>query len=302
MSPKPKPGATPAQIKLIALEARVKADVGNGFLANVKQLRQDLANESPDIREKLFALVAPEVEADARTAVEDAFEIGRSDALRLLANHNIPDLVGITVKSGDLPVATKSVTLVEGLDTKAADAVTMARRLATAGADPDTYLAPIFAAANSINRAITSSINGAGNEGTLGVSDLAELPTVWVAETDACVECLAYSGQVCDPGDEFPGGLTYGAVSYQTESLEAPPLHPNCRCTIEPLGDQSFADALRREADRSVLRGFSLDSESNSTRIGAAERLLAKGVVAPKSVIAYAQKAVDAGSFPTRNR
>jgi hypothetical protein len=39
-----------------------------------------------------------------------------------------------------------------------------------------------------------------------------------------------------------------------------------------------------------------------ATRIDAAERLIADGVDAPKSVIAYAKRAVTAGEFPTRGR
>lgn len=125
---------------------------------------------------------------------------------------------------------------------------------------------------------------------------------MWVAETNACVECLAYSGRVSKPGKPFPGGLTYGAKSYHPEPVDVPPRHPRCRCTIEPLRDKSYAAALRREADRSVLRGFSLESESMKTRIDAADRLVSRGVDAPKSVIAYARRSIKVGVFPTRSR
>ncbi|MEI5603996.1 hypothetical protein, partial [Streptomyces brasiliscabiei] len=78
--------------------------------------------------------------------------------------------------------------------------------------------------------------------------------------------------------------------------------HPRCRCELEPLVSREYADALRREADRSVLRGFSLESEPMRVRVEAAERLLARGVDAPKSVIAYARRAVKRGEFDTRGR
>ena len=81
-----------------------------------------------------------------------------------------------------------------------------------------------------------------------------------------------------------------------------PPAHPNCRCTVEPLNAPEYAAALRREADRSVLRGFSLESESMGTRVDAARRLIDRGVDAPKTVVAFARRAVRAGEFPTRGR
>ncbi len=142
----------------------------------------------------------------------------------------------------------------------------------------------------------------AGNEGSTAVADAAGLATVWVAETNACVHCLAYSGRIAKAGKDFPGGLTYGAKSYYPDPLPHPPLHPNCRCTVEPLRSVEYATALRREADRSVLRGFSLESESMGVRIDAAKRLVASGVDAPKTVIQYAERAVKRGKFGTRGR
>jgi hypothetical protein len=50
------------------------------------------------------------------------------------------------------------------------------------------------------------------------------------------------------------------------------------------------------------LRGFSLESESMKTRVDAADRLVKRGVEAPKSVVAFARRAVKAGEFPTRGR
>ena len=54
--------------------------------------------------------------------------------------------------------------------------------------------------------------------------------------------------------------------------------------------DAVFLDA----AGRTIL--------SLRVRVDAAERLLARGVDAPKSVIAFARRAVKAGEFPTRGR
>ncbi|WP_369672043.1 hypothetical protein, partial [Enterococcus faecium] len=177
-----------------------------------------------------------------------------------------------------------------------------ARKLARAGADVATVLAPVFKASNVLQRDVTTLVNHAGNKGTAAVADAVGLSTVWVAETNACVECLAYSGRISKPGKPFPGGLTYGAKSYHPDPVDVPPLHPRCRCELEPLVSREYADALRREADRSVLRGFSLESEPMRVRVEAAERLLARGVDAPKSVIAYARRAVKRGEFGTRGR
>ena len=183
-----------------------------------------------------------------------------------------------------------------------AEEISKARKLARAGADEATILAPVSAARNIVERDVVTLVNAAGNAGATAVADAAGLPTVWIAETNACVECLAYSGRVAKPGKTFPGGLTYGAKSYNPEPVAYPPRHPRCRCTVEPLRSGEYAEALRREADRSVLRGFSLESESLKTRIDAADRLVARGVDAPKSVVAFARRAVKAGEFPTRGR
>lgn len=119
---------------------------------------------------------------------------------------------------------------------------------------------------------------------------------MWVPERDACVRCLAYAGlRLLRPGDAFPGGLSYVPEERDSgaEKVKAPPLHPRCRCELQliPRGDSELASAaLRREADRSILRGFSLESESQARRRRAAKVLLASGVNAPKSVKADARR------------
>lgn len=94
--------------------------------------------------------------------------------------------------------------------------IAKARKLARAGADPATVLAPVNAARNTMQRSVTSLVNRAGNAGSTAVADAARLPTVWVAETNACVTCLAYSGVVAKPGKAFPAGRTYGKRSTVT--------------------------------------------------------------------------------------
>jgi len=295
--------ATATQRELLALEAKVLASAGDGWLNSIDEIRRDLANEDVDTRKQVLALIAPKIEAGAKLAVADAFNIGRASALSIIKGQRVGDkiLKAANSKAAKAGPSARAVGTLDGLDARNAEALDLARKLLAAGAELDAVCTPLFAAANSTRASVTSSINMSGNDATTLVADAADLPTVWVAETDACVECLAYSGLAADPGDLFPGGLSYDK-SYNDEDLEAPPLHPNCRCTVEPLGDPSYAEALRREADRSVLRGFSLESEGMATRIRAAKKLIEGGVDAPKSVIDYAKKSVKKGEFATRGR
>jgi hypothetical protein len=58
--------------------------------------------------------------------------------------------------------------------------------------------------------------------------------------------------------------------------------------------------ALRREAERTVARGWS-DTDSKVKRLSAADRLLAHSIL-PKTVKARARADVTAGTFSTRHR
>lgn len=266
----------------------------SSFLTAVEELRRLLAREDPSIREKILKLAAPSIGRDLAAAVGAAWNIGIKDAVTIIGKK---EPKGIAKSAPPAIVALAKIA-----DREVARSIADARKLAKAGADPLVALSKVFEASNTLNRAVTTIIGQAGNAGTTAVADKAGRPTVWVAETNACVTCLAYSGTVAKPGKSFPAGRTYGARSTMNEAKPYPPAHPHCRCTVEPLNDASYAEALRREADRSVLRGFSLSSESMKVRVDAAERLLARDVDAPKSVIAYAQRAVRAGEFSTRGR
>jgi hypothetical protein len=267
----------------------------SGFLDAIDRLRRMLASEDPRLRETVLKLVAPAIGRDLAAAVGAAFTIGISDA--------VEDL-GEDEPKKRLPKYPPAALIAAAQSTQrdVAAEISKARKLARTGADAATVLAPVNAARNIVERDVVTLVNAAANAGATAVADAAGLSTVWVAEVNACVECLAYSGRVAKPGKDFPGGLTYGAKSYNPEPIPYPPRHPRCRCTVEVLRSKEYATSLRREADRSVLRGFSLESESMKTRIDAAARLVARDVDAPKSVIAYARRAVRAGEFPTRGR
>lgn len=262
------------------------------FFGAVETIRRLLAREDPRVTRAILALTAPAIGKELAAAISAAFDIGIREAVSLIGE-GAPDRLPKTAPA-------YLVALARQAQRDIASDVAKARALAAI--DPSAAFAAASSAETRIRRSVTTLVGGAGNAGTTAVADLANLPTVWVAETNACVTCLAYSGKVAKPGKKFPKGLSYGPRSTVASPLDYPPAHPNCRCTVEPLNSQEYADALRREADRSVLRGFSLTSESVATRVEAARRLLAEGVDAPKSVIAYAQRAVKAGKFPSRGR
>lgn len=162
----------------------------------------------------------------------------------------------------------------------------------------------VSVAGHAINRVEASSrwaTNKASNEGLSAVNERSnDLVLIWKNERTACVHCLAYAGRMSN-GDGYPGGLTYGDKPLSTERIPSPPLHPNCRCTQYVLHRDvagAVAKGLVREAKRSVLRGWSVPSESNAVRIYAAKRLLAQGSTLPKSVKDYAARAIRRGEFP----
>jgi len=127
------------------------------------------------------------------------------------------------------------------------------------------------------------------------------------------VVCLALAGEIADPneGVGFDEFATYGP--YEPPSiwpygmpLMRPPRHPHCRCQVciwlgSAPGQPDLPERLRHEAARSVLKGWSLPSESNRVRLRAAEKLLAAGGRGlPRSVQEEAAKAVARGTFHSR--
>lgn len=142
--------------------------------------------------------------------------------------------------------------------------------------------------------------NRASNEGITQVGEADPRSVlIWRAERDACVHCLAYQGHVRIRG-KYPTGLTFGKKPLHKDTVRMPPLHPNCRCTQWIISREVSAPVIQgllREAERSILRGWSVESESEQVRIDAARKLLAKHPKMPKSVQAYARSAVRAGEF-----
>lgn len=287
--------------RLILLERRILKAAGGDFLAALDEIRVILAGESPDIRRALLDLVAPRVDMVLLSGALAGYDLGVEDAQRLarLAKAD-------PIKFKKATAAMLSAQLLGDLGSMTAElalALVRARRLAASGADPALVMAPLFQAGNKLKIAASSAAHAAASEGVIAYADAEGVPVVWVAERDACLHCLRYAGEYADRG-EFKTGLTYGKKAQPPRpgsgDFTSAPLHPRCRCYLEPLYSVEYAAALRREADRSVLRGFSLPSESEKARLEAAARLVSGGVSAPASVIAYAKRAVASGEFPTR--
>jgi hypothetical protein len=136
------------------------------------------------------------------------------------------------------------------------------------------------------------------------------LRVVWVAERDACLVCLALSGSVIDPnsGAAFDEEATFGKFGSAMEvwprgmPLMSPPRHPNCHCRLRIIAASNVAvpAALRREAERSVARGWS-GSDSKIQRLNAADRLLKHGSTLGKSVQHRSRTDIARGKFSDRH-
>lgn len=175
-------------------------------------------------------------------------------------------------------------------------------------------LSPLATARQAINAArsmISSNVNRAVD--VVQKASAAALPKddepkleVWIASRDACVRCSAYAGEIIAEGKSFPGGLSWDPKSREANAPAVrPPLHPNCRCRTVPWkaswkkpGQVSLPEAARREAERSIARGFSLPSESNASRVRALKELLKTNPQLPKTVLAAAKSAANKGTFP----
>jgi hypothetical protein len=129
---------------------------------------------------------------------------------------------------------------------------------------------------------------------------------MWVPERDACARCLRYAGlRLIRPGDRFPAGLSYDPAQADSDAgkVSGPPLHPHCRCELQLISKGQSEDAskaLQREAQRSILKGWSLPSEGDASRRRAAAALVGKAEL-PKSVKAEARKRLAEGPGFTRD-
>lgn len=284
---------------LLALERQVLQDAAGDFLAAVAELRTMLAKGAPGINAKLVGLAIPELEAAAKGGVAAAYAAGGEWAAGSVEAAGTGD--GAKARAAITTPPTHLTEPLDGLDALLADAKKRALTLLRSGASTEVALAPIFGAATTARSRVVTQINASSNAASETVGEAVKSPMVWEAERDACVHCLALSGTVVRrAGEAFPV-VSYGEVPAAFGAISSPPRHPHCRCRIAPLASQAYADALKREAQRSVLRGFSLQSESQAVRVKAAAKLLDRDPIAPKTVKQYAAQAVKAGKFPVRD-
>lgn len=137
------------------------------------------------------------------------------------------------------------------------------------------------------------------------------LRVVWQAERGACLTCLALSGHVIDPnvGAGFDEFTTFGKpgsaplVWPPGMPLMGPPRHPNCRCRLRIIAADNVQvpHALRREAERSVARGWS-DHASRRSRLDAADRLVRRVNRLAMTPNERGRADVARGEFSTRHR
>jgi hypothetical protein len=232
--------------------------------------------------------------------------------------------LGITQAYDDTPGPDEPVTVtdpaishvVQDIDPRALrqleKAVSVSRVLPmTRQADIDTVTSTAYRSVTQAQGDTRWAANRSVNAGTAEVAQQAGANLLWVAERDACLHCLAYSGYVTVPGEVFPAELTFAMKPIALAAVPYPPRHPNCRCRVnvwygpagEPEGmtSRQAPGALAREARRSVLRGWS-DYASLPERLRAADLLLARGADLPKTVAARARADVKRGKFSERHK
>lgn len=151
------------------------------------------------------------------------------------------------------------------------------------------------------------------NAGTAEVARTMGLRLLWVAERNACLDCLAHAGWAVEPGAMFPAGLTFDPLHVQrVRAVVHPPLHPNCRCQVRtydgpagrPPADRSRVDPAARvyaEARRSVVYQWT-DYASGIAMTRAAEALLQAGAGLPATVERRARTALRSGRKVRRPR
>ena len=280
------------------------ASTGSPFEATARDhLQQQL---TLDLR-SLSAHVQNEVRPILQREAQAALELGAKHA---------GEQAGITVDAGQLVLDEIARSVIGSTPAAAIDHLAKAAQLiqgAQTGLDVQGAVAEAERALGTINTGSTYLTNHVANDAAMQVSGAIGAKLLWIAERDACVVCAALAGEIADPlqGIGFDEFATYGP--YQAPSiwppgmpLMRPPRHPHCRCQVcvwlgSAPGQPDFPARLKHEAARSILKGWSLPSESNRVRIEAARKLLAAGGRGlPKSVQEASAHAVAAGRFESR--
>lgn len=272
------------------------------------------------IRPRLVAALraAPVAVAPAiRTRWPQGIALGASNALTDLNGQPVttsaPEVrqLAAQVTPTDADVATLIRQVDQDLRAGLDKAVQLAETLPLdTAADVTAVQAKATQAVNHTRGQISWMAQSAVHAGTAAVAEQSDAWIVWVAERDACLVCLALSGHVIKSGGTFDINATFGARMpafpiNDPAPLTGPPRHPNCRCstrlyTGDPESKLGLPATLRREAERSVARGFS-NHASKPARLRAADRLVRRANRLPKTVNARAKRDVARGNFSPRH-
>lgn len=209
----------------------------------------------------------------------------------------------------DVRWALKDLTV--GLRNDLADAARLARNgKLESYADLVAMATAARKAANRLDRTASWIVHRAHNEGVNRAVDKAasgglEVAMMWVAEAGACIACTSYAGSLAVPGDTFRPAVAVADDSARPQTpLWTPPLHPHCRCHLEPwtgpvdrLKRTDRPTILRRAAQLAIAAGKAAGSEP--ARVRAADRLLevAEGLLLPARARKAARKAVARKRF-----
>lgn len=152
------------------------------------------------------------------------------------------------------------------------------------------------------------TIHRAANAGILAMAERLQVERLWIAERDACPDCLSLSGHVSVDGVfELPKAFGADPASvWPAPPLRCPPRHPRCRCRSRLwFGSRTTTDLpalLQREAEKAILLGWRRPGDSERRRLAAAAWLLEHGTTAPRTVQDRARRAVKNQGFPTAPR
>ena len=288
--------------ELLKIEKEILEKVVGSWKADVGAIKEmvltlaaqvDNGDMSVIVDQVLAAIMALDVPSnmddEALRGVDVAHGFGQSVVSEALDADDLPDIA----------VSNNSKKAVKGLSEGALTALqeakdNLSRPLVGSGLQSIlTAVNPLLQNPAKVEAAVVWSVNNASNSAVSKLSLKMGETMTWISERDGCVHCLAYSGERSGLTG-FPKGLTFGSKPLATEgTLPHPPLHPHCRCTIEPGITDDYADALKRESVRSILRGFKMESESEKVRIDAAKALLETDPVAPASVKKYAKRRIN---------
>ena len=278
-----------ATVKVIRIAGREAQ-----FAAEAARIRAEYARRLTAVHPHLAPAAAREAAAGLQLGRELAGDRQKSA---------LPDDVAETVRGIDAVARAAVVHAVRTAErlplATDTDAATLASQATGATAKARAYAA--WTAATAVNA------------GTYQVAVERAGQLIWVAERDACLVCLALSGQVVQAGAEFDADLTFGDAPMprfpiaEPTPLLHPPRHPHCRCHARIYVDHpgpaggSLPVVLAREAQRSALRGFS-NHASHAARLRAAARTAARpGAPAGITIQRRGRRDVGRSAFSSRH-